>query len=316
MDIYNNNDNRDEERRIEQRRQQSRTDAERRHKAEPMRTFEAKLSEKASHEAALKESQAKQSNQLKKNRKDKEESLLNKILDVAGKESKEKVDPAKVHELEQQYDPETGEEETKLEKELNLSEEKNKTDEKKAGKEVDKKSSEYSEEGHRRVAEKESEGQSQGGMGGDSGGYDQDSGTGSSFSQSGSGSGQERQPSDKTSLKEFMVKNKVAGLSSLGAREQRGFKNSARNFTTENLDEIVKNVEVGFNEQGEEFFGITLSDPYFKDLQVQSLRTEQGIVVKFLCPNIEVRSTFIKYRPRLYAHFKTKNISVFRIDVV
>ena len=95
-----------------------------------------------------------------------------------------------------------------------------------------------------------------------------------------------------------------------------GFQKDARNFTREDIDEIVSSVQLGFNEHGEEEFSVQLTDRYYDGLKVAATRTKEGVVIKFICPNASVRSTFIKCRPQLYLQFKGKGIGVVRIDII
>ena len=97
---------------------------------------------------------------------------------------------------------------------------------------------------------------------------------------------------------------------------QGGFQQNAKPFSPKDLDEIVSAVQIGFNEQGEQEFSIQLSDKYYEGLKVTATRTPEGVIVKFECPNVSVRSTFLKCRPQLYLQFKAKKIAVLRIDVV
>lgn len=312
----NNNDN-DESRRAEQKREADRHNAERKQKTEAVRTFEAKLSEKAAHEIASKDSQTRNSRHQQGDTKEKE-SLLEKIIGTVAKEQEEAMDRSRVQEKKQlaEHDEDRHSEEkheSKLERRRD--EEHERVGERKSDETGDKKKSEISEEGYRRVAEKQDAGgesgggSAQGGMG-DRG---QDSGGGGSFGSGHSGSGDN--PRDGVFAKDLVAKTTVRPLTKANGTH-KGFQQNSRPFTERNMDEIISRVELGLNAEGEEFFAVELSDAYFEGLKVEARRTDVGVVVRFHCPNVSVRSTFIKYRPALYAHFKTKNISVSRIDIV
>lgn len=314
MDI-NNNDN-DEYRRTELKREAERHNAERKQKTEAVRTFEAKLSEKAAHEIASKDSQARNSRDQQGNTKEKD-NLLEKIIGTVAKEHEEALDRSRVHEKKHlaEHDEERHREEkyeSKLERRQD--EDHERVSERKTGEAGDKKKSEISEEGYRRVAEKQdADGESGGGGAGSGmGGGGQDASGGGSFGSGGSDAGDN--PRDGIFAKDLVAKTAVRPLNkSKGAH--KGYQQNSRSFSRENLDEIVSKVELGVTSGGEEFFAVELGDPYFAGLKVEARRTDVGVVVKFHCPSVAVRSTFIKYRPALYAHFKAKNISVARIDI-
>ncbi|MBF0104881.1 MAG: hypothetical protein HQM16_06095 [Deltaproteobacteria bacterium] len=175
----------------------------------------------------------------------------------------------------------------------------------------DSKNSEQSAEGHKRVAEKTEEqggGQSGGGQGGS---YGDEKGQGGFGQQSG---GQDREKHAALTLK-GSFKDRVSGIKKMGGGS-RGFQRDARDFASDNLDEIVTSVQLNVNEAGETEFSVELSDEYFEGLKVVATRTAGGVVLKFVCPNTQVLSTFLKFRTKVYERFMQKNISVLRIDVV
>jgi hypothetical protein len=318
----NNNDNdagREEERDIERKRDQNRRDVERKLRHEPMKTFEAKLSEKASKEMALHDSlEHGHLKNLKKEREEKQ-SLLEKIMGVAkNKESeKEKGVAEKIHrQSEHEFEDREGKRQiVHDENDLFETKKDDHTETKKTG----EKTGEYSEEGHRRVAEKQDgkEGGASGGGGSDSGSGAMDSGVGggaAGFAQD-SGTGKNKdQTYEKLVLK---ARQGVAAIrDAAGSGAGSGSWKNARPFESKNLDDIVTEVQLGLNQKGEEEFTVTLTDHFFDGLKVQATRTDKGVVVKFICPNAQTRGTFVRYRPQVYAHFKAKNISIFRIDVV
>lgn len=318
MEIDNSN-NRDDERRAEQRKDQSRLEAERRHKLEPMKTFEAKLSEKASTEEAGKRSQQTANRDLKKGQEDKQK-ILSKILDSAAKNRSDLDHNARVQELEKLAQRENGDVESKFENKLAEDSESQDVDEDKPGQKAAEKSGEIAEEGYRRVAEKQEGGQDSGGSFGGQGesqeGEQQGGGADSSGSGAGSGSGHQQESSSPKKLSDFFPSSLLTPLRPAMSSGQQGFQQDARAFTQENMDEIVDAVSMGINREGEEFFAVELSDKYYEGLKLVARRTPQGVVLRFDCPNVAVRSTFIKHRPQIYARLKAKNISVFRIDVI
>lgn len=310
-----------EERQLEEKKAENRRDVEKRMQQQPMKTFEAKLAEKTAHEMTSKESAFRQAHDQKTNKKE-QQSLLDKIIGtVKSKETeKEKTKtPVIPHEVE---------EEGKEEKEQRLAE-RSRFGEKKAVKErasdkkaatenvdvKDSKKGERSSEGHKRVTDKtEEQGeQSSGGSGGGQGsGSDSNGQSGFSFDQQSKNQGKENQFFQK---KGKLFNKKIAEAKKAGG-DQKGFQRDARGFSVKDLDEIVASVQLGINEQGEEEFSVELSDEYFDGLKVTATNTEEGVVLKFVCPNSQVLSTFLKYRPKVYARFKAKGISIVRIDVV
>ena len=311
MEIDNTN-NRDDERRTEQRKQQAKTDAERKQKLEPMKTFEAKLSEKATADEAGKKSQQTANRDQLKSQKDKQD-ILKKILDSGGKTRSELDHNARVAEMQEELQKRQSGEETAFVEKLkdegddDIHHEKTKS----ADRTDEKGSGEVSEDGHKRVAEKQDgEGGSPGSGGGDSSSGQQGADAGSSFSGDHKDQGQ-----SQSRVKDLFGSFVLAPLSG-NASGQHGFQQNARQFAPQDLDELVAHVQLGLNRGGEEFFSIELSDKYFQGLKLLATRTPQGIVIRFECPNIAVRSTFLKYRPQVYAHLKAKNISVFRVDIV
>lgn len=309
MEIDNRHIDREEERQTERKKNESRQDLERKMKYEPMKTFEAKLSEKTAHETLAKDSALRDAHNLKKSKEEKD-SFLNKILGVTkdGDVEKEKSRVSGVHEqLEQEFEEA---EQTELrESEFEVAEDDDEALERSESQES--KDTEYSTDGHKRVAEKQ-QGESSGGFGGSAGGED------------GGASGQNQSHSEKDEAGFGSSKHET----SLGVSQAHkvsavaksafgmGFDNQARRFSHQNLDEMVAAVQLGINEQGEHEFSIELSDDYFCGLKVIATRTEDGVVLKFKCPNAQVRSTFLKFRPTVYAHFKLKKIQIKRIEVV
>jgi hypothetical protein len=317
MEIGDNGNN-DEERRIQQSREQNRVTQERKRASEPMRTFEAKLSEKASHEAGLKDSAARQSRQQQKDTEERE-SLIEKIIGAASSKEDEDAahatDKARVSgkKFEDEHDSSRREAEYE-DRVARHSDDLDGTTDKKSSTSGDKKKSEVSEEGYRRVAEKQDDGEAGGfggGMGGDAGGHGAGSGTQGGGSGFGSGG---QNPKENLFAKDLMARQALQPVRK-GSDSGRGFQQNAKPFTPRDLDGIVSKVEVGLKGDGEEFFSVELSDRYFDGLKLKAVRTEQGVVVKFLCPNVSVRSTFLKYRPAVIARLKEKGIAVFRVDV-
>lgn len=311
MEIDNRNVDREEERTTERKKDESRQSLERKMKYEPMKTFEAKLSEKSAHEMSSKDSLLRDAHNLKKS-KDEKESIFNKIMGVVkdgdGEGEKDKAKVASVHEqVEHEFEDSKTNELVESEFEIKEDDDKTENTEK-----ADKKDGEISDEGHKRVAEK-NEGDGAGGFGGGSQGQSGggDSGQGGFHS----GTGNQSQDDAVNFSDPAIVAGKVSGIRKQSGTGM-GFQGNARNFSQKNLDEIVSSVQLGLNSSGEEEFTVELNDEYFNGLTVMATRTAEGVVLKFKCPNVEVRSTFLRFRPKVYAQFKAKSISVKRIEVV
>lgn len=310
------NSNRDDEKSAERRKDQARLEVERRNKLEPMRTFEAKLTEKSSAEDAAKKSMQAANRDLGKTKDDKEK-ILKKILDSSAKNRSDLDHNARVHELELESHRENEQVEQGFEKHLEENADTREAKEDKPVSESKDKGGEISEEGYKRVAEKqEGGGSDSGGSSGGGGSSDTSSGGQGFGSDSGSSDSEKRREHGGIKkLSDLFPASLLTPLNSSGS-SGRGFQQDAREFTKEDLDEIVSHVETGINRSGDEFFAVELSNDYFQGLKFMAVRTPQGVVLRFDCPSVAVRSTFIKYRPQIYATLKAKNISVFRIDVV
>lgn len=314
MAIYNDTTvDRDEDRQVEEGQARNKRETERRQQRESMKTFEAKLTEKTAHELTTKETAARQTHDLKKSKEEKQ-SLLDKILGVA----KEKAgDGEKAHVKAVQQQQEKAFEDKKSRKSADGEFEEKKADEKKTTQKSDTKKSEMAEEGHRRVVEK---GQEQGGGGAGSGGGSSDGSSGQQGSSTHLG-GQSQGQSERELLKKGVGKEQFTAqmnqtVSKTKFQGQGGFQQNSKPFTPKDLDEIVSAVQLGFNEQGEQEFSIQLSDKYYEGLKVVATRAPEGVVIRFECPNVSVRSTFLKCRVQLYLQFKAKKIAVARIDIV
>ncbi len=311
VEIDSNKPDRQEERRAEERKQDHRRQIEKKMQNEPMKTFEAKLSEKTAQEKGDKDSVARNLHDLKKTKEEKQ-SLLDKILGVA-KDKDSQQEKARVEGLQKHAKEEQAKEEKK-----NVGEEASRFDDMKKAKKEDvaqkakKESSEQAQEGHKRVAEKE-DGE-RGGSGGSGQGSEKDSGTGQRSLRQGS-----EFSGDKEDGEAFEQKVKDGLIAHVAGRQgfsSGTFDQNAKTFTPRDLDDIVSAVSLGINEKGEEEFSVELTDEYFDGLTLQAARTDQGVVLKFVCPNASVRSTFLKCRPTVYRHLKTKDIDVYRIDIV
>lgn len=340
MVIDNRDIDRVEERHNEEKKVENRRDVEKRMQYQPMKTFEAKLAEKAAHEITAKESAFREAHDQKKTKKE-QQSLLDKIIGTVKSRETEKDKGKELiisQKVAEEYDLEhlnekrvpglKFQEQKSAEKHVTEKVQEEKVLEgKKSLKELsaDKKpvdradpqesqETERSPEGHKRVVEKEQD-QGEGHSGGSGQGFG-----GGSDGQGGSGFGQQ---SGQQQGKEQLYRSKEA-LKSKGwisrtlrsGNESRGFDRNARDFSDQELDEIVSSVQVGMNAQGEEEFAVTLGDDYFTGLKVVATNTSEGVVLKFICPTKQVLSTFLKFRPKVYARFLSKNISVVRIDVI
>jgi len=302
-EIRNRDNDKREERLIQEKKAQNRRDLEKKMQYEPMKTFEAKLAEKTAHEITTKESQIHKQQELKS--KEEKQSLVDKLIGEASKQTSEEQ-----HQKVAAIRKEAEEESKKSDKSKTDTEYEAKKGEKsESSKTTENKKGEVSSEGYMRVAEKEDD---QGGAGG--GGMESDN----SGQDSGEyESGQRLDKKDKFASdlqKSNKAVNRATGTSrSFGTGT---FDAEARDFDQQNLDEIVSSVQLGINEEGDEEFSVQLSDEYFDGVTVQATRTDEGVILKFICPNITVRSTFIKFRVKVYAHFKRKDIDIHRIDVI
>lgn len=304
--------NREEEQRAEQRRTNAQEDTKRQHKTDLTKTFEAKLSEKSALQEGQKTSQAKANQDLRQARED-QKRIFEKVMksDAKGKASNDHE--TKVRQMRAESEEEFKENGKNIfDHEVNEQSDNKQADrahEKKTMQTPEKKGG-VSEEGHRRVAEKQdSEGGSSGG-----GGAGGNSGFGSESFESKSGTGAFDQDQSQNVKDHFA--NEFFSSVPTGGFLHQGFQKNAKSFTAQDLDEIISAVAVGLTSSGEDFFSVELSDHYFEGLKLEALKTNEGIVLKFHCPNLSVRSTFLRDRPQLYVHLKEKNISVFRIDVI
>lgn len=306
------NDNRNEEKRIEEQRQNSRRESEKRKQVEPMRTFEAKLSEKAALEKGRQNTQTKANKELKQEI-DKKQKFLTKVFGSENKSTSSLDVNAKIQEMRlKDGDGEDQKLKNKFSNKLDESKDADGLQQKKDSQKAEQKKG-VSDEGHRRVAEKQGDEGSAGfGRGGQEA-FAGDDSQGSSF-----GSDADSQSDSNKNWQQF-VSGRGGSASkrvSTSTSFQGGFQKEARDFDRKNLDEIVTAIATGTNAFGEEFLTVEMSDQYFEGLKLKATRTPEGVVVTFHCPNLAVRSTFIKSRHQIYIHLKSKNVSVFRIDVV
>lgn len=327
-----NDDNRDDDKIAEQR-ETARKDQQRKQAQKPVATFEAKLSEKTTHDHAMQNSDVHRTFVLKEAKKEKLSIIDKLIQETKPKEAEERKRPATTTvkpKTEKKTDFETEAEELRRKSGEAEPDETDNVDRSGEDAEVDEseestghektseKEGEVSSEGHKRVAEKQEGGSGEGGTGGGGGGQSQ----GESFgSQQGFGSGGGDSDERRDDKSAYGAVAHAASMQTAGALAGRfsgggSFQQKSRPFKSENLDGIVSKVQVGLNENQEEFFSVDLNDAYFEGLKVQALKTPQGVVLKFVCPNLAVRSTFIRERPKLYEHLRAKNVSVFRIDIV
>lgn len=306
MAIDNRDIDREEERQVERKKDENRRKLEQKMKYEPMKTFEAKLSEKSAGEQASKESALRDAHHQKKSKEEKD-GLLNKIIGTVKDKGMEQ-DKSKVAAVHKQEEHEA--EDKKSEKLLDAEFEVDEEDKTESQQKTDQKKGEVSEDGYRRVSEKDQQGE--GGSGGFGSGEE-----GFSDGEQGFGSGSNPQDKDQLSKGKFSeIHGKVGGIKK-GKFGQGGFNRGAKNFSKQNLDEIVSSVELGLNELGQEEFAVELTDEYFDGLRVSAVREEGGeVVLKFECPNIQVRSTFLKQRPQVHARLKAQGIQVKRVEVL
>lgn len=300
---------RDDERKVQEKKQQQKLDLEKKMQEEPMKTFQAKLTEKTAHELTSKETQVYKQAQEEKQTTEEKKSLLNQVISSTTEKASEQ-DKMRIAALKQQGEREYQEKDDKI-KDKRLDEKRADSKDGKESKQVHdsgkKGGGEVSEEGYKRVAERE-QGEGGGGFGqGFGGGEDSDN---NSFG-----------PDSKKQLVKGQVANNAdskgvfhAALR-LHTKMQGGFDKNARDFSDRDLDEIVSQVQYGLNEYGEEEFSVTLTDDYYAGLKILSQRTENGVVLQIQCPNVAIRSTFLKYRHRVYHHLMARGIEVHRVEV-
>lgn len=304
-----NSDRASEERRLQEKKVEEKKQLEKKMQREPMKTFEAKLSEKTASEITSKDSQIYKMKQEAKEKSEENQKVLEKVLGEAS-EKTDSRNQERLAALRQQTEQEYEQRDERT-KERRLENKREHTHEEKNRLDAHKKDSqEVSPEGHRRVSERY-----QGG--GEQGGRNMSGGGGKGGDEFGQGS----KDNSKALLDSKVAKGqqKTVNFNAVAAkvktRLMAGYEKNARTFTEENLDEIVQQIDFAINGFGEEEFTVTLSDDYFEGLQIKATRTDEGVVVTLDCPNVSVRSTFLKYRHRLYNHLKAKDVAVFRIDV-
>lgn len=327
-------DNKQDERIAEQR-ETARKEQQRKQTQKPAETFEAKLSEKNAHDHAMLESDARRQLLLKETKKEKT-SLIDKLIKetkpksvderrqseaalLKSKALKKNFEDEKKTELQEHEElPQTDDaEETTV---VERSEDQAGVDESDDSSSADKtkesgKEGDVAEDGHKRVAEKREGNTSGGGSGGGGQSMDGNSGGAGEF---GSGSSQGDGKKDgKAGFQNDIDRRSTSLAGSLSGRfSGGGFQQNSRAFNKENLDALVAKVQIGINAQNEEVFAVDLHDSYFDGLKLSAVKTAQGVVLRFECPNLAVRSTFIRERTKIYERLKAKNISVFRIDVI
>ena len=296
--------NRQEAKRQEEKRLENKQQLEQRMKKEGMKTFEAKLSEKTAHEETSRQStmsQLKNSSQAD----DEKNKILDKILGVVQDKATEQ-DKARVKGVVKQ-DEETEarrEEKKDVDSEFETKEDE-KTEESRGQQKTESKDEKSPHGGHKRVTEKQ---EGEGGSGG-GGEFSQDQGDPKQFqSQAQEKKGQSKDVKDK--FVQALSKGKSSGGFS------SGFDQSAKKFSKTDLEELVQSVQLTLNEDGQEQLELQLSDDYFDGVKLISKRTPDGVVLRFECPNVTVKSTFLKFRLDLASHFQKKGISVHRIEVV
>jgi hypothetical protein len=316
IDNNNRSDN-DEQRRIQRTRENNRKDLERKLANEPAKTFEAKMSAKASREKDLKQqSQARQKGgDRKKKAGEEDESLIAHFLGAAresgAEEAQGRVDRLRGQtqhdDFEQHAKDEFGKDDTEAHESKDTKTTTAKTD--KGGK------TEVSGESHKRVEGQASQGGGEGGTGqGSSQG--QDGGGQQGF---GAGTGRDGSQNKQAALAGKNAAGKpgtVFAVKQTGTGSQGRFQQQAPAFTRKDLDDIVASVELSVASGGNDQLTVQLENTYYDGLKIQAERTDQGVILRFICPNTSVRSTFVKYRPQVYDHLKAKGVKVFRIDVV
>ena len=229
------NQNREEEQRIEQQRTSAQENAKRQHKTDLTKTFEAKLSEKSALQEGQKTSQAKANQELKQAKED-QKRIFEKVMGSDAKNQISKDHETKVQQMRIKSEEEFKENEKNIfDHEVNEQWDNKQADKTHAQKamQTSEKKGEVSEEGHRRVAEKQ-DSENEGSGGGSDTGGNQDFGSESSDSQSDTGTfGQNQSQNVKGNINEFFSSVPTGNFS------QQGFQRNAKPFTEQDLDEIV-----------------------------------------------------------------------------
>lgn len=181
-----------------------------------------------------------------------------------------------------------------------------------------------SEDGHARVAAKNSSSDQGGGGGGQSSGENQ-SGSDHQSSHHSSG-GQGGGFSDSRQTRDAGLKDKSSGVVSMtsvqfvkamGKATDGGGEQSGRQpqLSPELVNELVEKVCVGLNEKHETEMEVQLTDDTFSGLKVKVTQTADGLVVTFVCSNRKVREQFLIQRPRIHQKLKDQNLDVLKIEI-
>ncbi len=288
---------RDEERAEERKRAETKQNLERKLRNEPMKTFEAKLSEKYAHDVAQSDRSQRQAKEHERINENKD--LMDKILNVASSEQvNEDQNLKRVHEQKEFINEDekntfmTEAHEDDL-RETGRSEHEKKT-EQVLRHESSSSEQGLSSEGHRIVGHVDS--QEEKGFSGQSG--------------QGDSSQSDKDPKEEKSYKI------EASRAAQKLKTRMSFDFDKYSFSNQDLDEIVSSVHLGMDDLGREEFAVTLSNDYFEGLKIVATRAPDGVVLKFVCPNPAVRGTFLLERPKLYSRFRQSEIEILRIEVV
>lgn len=303
MAIDNDNSDNYEARRNEQRRLLEKQQAKAQQEQNPMKSFEAKLSKQASQEAAAKHSMVKSEQDLKRETEQKGE-FLKKILGSDASDSKADLHAKARHHEEAFAQQKTLEKKDKDHTLENKLDEKEKREQKTEG---DKKSSDVSAEGHKKVGQIEKDGDNEkgSGMGGQnssSGGEESSGGESKSHDQSGS-------------QKQFQNPVFVQGTLQKDFQDSAGDGSDSERREMQELDEIVASVQHAFLENGEEVFAVQMTNEFFEGLRIEAKRQASGVVLTFLCPNVLVRSQMTKLKSKVLKRFEEKNIQVLEVKI-
>ncbi len=314
MEIDNNKRGEiDEQQRIEKSREKNRKDVERRQQQDGAKAFAAKLAQKTQQDVTRKDMLSRnKSDKRKSDTKEGEASLMERLLGAA-KENQQAEAHGKVdrHQEALREDHRTAEAKDEFREETSGSHEA--TDTKSTVKDSQFEKVQTANEDHRRIDDHGQQGGQGGGQGGDAkGGGAQQGMGGGGFS----GDRKDNAPvvgGDGKPVKgvgTFSVRQSGTGT-------QGRFQGGSQQFTQQDLDGIVASVQLTQSgASGGARLTVQLENAYFEGLAIEAEQTPQGTVIKFICPNTAVRSTFVRYRPQVYEHFKAKGIAVFRIDIV
>ncbi len=292
------NDNSDyEAKRAEQRRQIEKQQIKAQQERDPLRSFEAKLSTQAAKEEAARESLKKTDREVKKMLEDKGD-FLRKVLGEKDVNSAADLQ-ARAKRHEQEFAKQKG----LIARDLGEKIQEKRDDRKKTDSQHESETddAQNTAEGHKKVVEIETHDDGSAGQGFSGGGGDSQDSNDRGF-DSGAGDSAFGKPdqTDGLNVKAFAEAGDFSG-SDGGAQFS---------FSREDLDQIVASIQHNFLANGEEVFAVQLTNEFYDGLKIEATRTERGVVLTFLCPNVLVRTQMLRQKDAIRARFADKQIQV------